>query len=137
MGQGGSLAQNLRQPVAEEDVVAQDQAYGLAADELRPDEEGIRQPARLRLLGIGEAQPPLAPVLQQPAEGGQILRRADDQNVADPGQHQHRERIVDHRLVVDRRSCLPTAHVKGCKRVPRPPARMIPLIAASPSVGRS
>ena len=42
---------------------------------------------------------------------GQVGRRGDDQNLADAGEHQHRQRIIDHRLVVDRHELL--AHGDG------------------------
>ena len=37
---------------------------------------------------------------------GQVTRCADDQDVPDAGQHQHRHGIIDHRLVVDRQQLL-------------------------------
>ncbi len=36
----------------------------------------------------------------------QVMRRRDDQDVPDARQHQHRQRIIDHRLVVDRQQLL-------------------------------
>ena len=56
--------------MAVEDVVAQDQADGLAADEVAADEEGVGQAARIGLLDIGELQPPLAAVPQQGPKAG-------------------------------------------------------------------
>ena len=56
-----------------------------------------------------------------------ILRRRNDQHVPYPRQHQRRQRIIDHRLVIDRQQALLTAWVTGYNRVPDPPARMIPL----------
>ena len=53
--------------------------------------------------------------------------RRDQQDLADARQHQHRQRIVDHRLVVDRQQLLADRRVTGYSRVPEPPARMIPF----------
>src|SRR5690606_25771615 len=43
---------------------------------------------------------------EQRLETGGVVRRGDDENVADTGQHQGAERIVDHRLVIDRQQLL-------------------------------
>src|SRR3712207_8556981 len=43
-------------------------------------------------------------------EARQILRRRDDQDVPDVRQHQRRERVVDHRLVVDRQQLRSEEH---------------------------
>ena len=54
----------------------------------------------------GDRDAPLRAVAQQPLERRQVLRRRDDQDVPDARQHQRRERVVDHRLVVDRQELL-------------------------------
>jgi hypothetical protein len=71
--------------------------------------------------------PQSAAVAQQHFEARRVLRRGNDQHVADAGQHQRAQRVVDHRLVVHRQQLLATASVAGCSRVPEPPARMMPL----------
>jgi hypothetical protein len=76
---GGRRLQGLRETLAVEDVVAQ-------------------QTVRRGLLGVGDRQTPLAAVTEQPAEAGTVLRGGDHQDLPDPGQHQHRQRVVDHRL---------------------------------------
>ena len=45
-------------------------------------------------------------VAEQLAKARQVLRRGDDQDVADAGEHQHRQRVVHHRLVVHRQQLL-------------------------------
>ena len=79
------------------------------------------------------------PIAQQLLEPRLILRRGNDQHLPDPGQHQHREGVVDQRLVVDRQQLLGDAlgnRVQPCPRPapprpapprPAPPARMMPL----------
>ncbi len=86
---------------AVEDVVSQDQAGAIAADELLSDEEGLRQAVRAGLLGIRETDAVVGAVAQQAPEGRQVLRGADDQDVPDARQHQRADGIVHHRLVVD------------------------------------
>jgi len=39
-------------------------------------------------------------------EAGEVVGRRDDQDVADAGQHQHRQGVVHHRLVVHRQQLL-------------------------------
>ena len=51
----------------------------------------------------------LRAVAEQPLELLGVVRRGDDQDVADAGQHQRRQRVVDHRLVVDRHQLLADA----------------------------
>lgn len=85
-----------------EDVVAEHEADAVVADELLADDKGLRQAVRRGLLGILEAYAIVGAVAQQAPEARQILRRGDDEDVPDPRQHQRADRIVDHRLVVDR-----------------------------------
>src|SRR5690606_11450691 len=73
---------------AVEHVVAEDEADGLAAHELAPEEEGVGEAAGLVLLGEGEAHPPRRAVAEEAAEGGERLRRRDDEDLADAREHQ-------------------------------------------------
>ena len=98
--------QVARQAVAVEDVVAQHERAGLAADELLADGEGLRQAVRARLLGVGEADAVARAVTEQALEVGQVRRRGDDQDVPDARQHEGGQRVVDHGLVVDRQQLL-------------------------------
>ena len=95
-----------RQAVAVEDVVAQHERAGLAADELLADGEGLRQAVRRGLLGVGEVHAEARAVAQQALEVGQVGRRGDDQDVLDARQHERGQRVVDHGLVVDRQQLL-------------------------------
>ena len=98
--------QVARQAVAVEDVVAQHERAGLAADELLADGEGLRQAVRRGLLGVGEVHAEARAVAQQALEVGQVGRRGDDQDVLDARQHERGQRVVDHGLVVDRQQLL-------------------------------
>ena len=66
-----------------------------------PDEKGLGQAPRIGLLGVFQLQAPLRPVPQKTPKQGQVEGRADDQNLPHPRQHQGRERVIDHRLVVN------------------------------------
>ena len=98
--------QVARQAVAVEDVVAEHQRARLAGDELLADGEGLRQAVRTRLLCVGEAHAVARAVPEQALEVGQVGRGGDDQDVPDARQHEGRQRVVDHGLVVDRQQLL-------------------------------
>ena len=98
--------QVARQTVAVEDVVAEHERAGLTIDELLANGEGLGQAVRRGLLRVGEADAEARAVAQQTFEVGQVLRRGDDQDVLDARQHEGRQRVVDHRLVVDRQQLL-------------------------------
>ena len=63
--------------------------------------------------------PHVRAVAEQALIERQMLARRDQQNIADSRQHQHRQRVVDHRLVVDRQQLL----VDGERRRIEPRAR--------------
>ncbi len=98
--------QLTNQPMSIEDVVPEHQAGGRPVEERLADQERLGQATGVRLLGIAQRDPPLRTVAEQRLEPWQIVRRGDDQHLADPRQHQGRQRIVDHRLVVDREELL-------------------------------
>src|SRR5690606_29527192 len=58
-------AQDLRQPVAVEDVVAQHQAARRTAEELAPDQERLRQAVGAGLRRVFDLHPPLRAVAEQ------------------------------------------------------------------------
>src|SRR5262249_15255964 len=58
-----------------------------------------------------------AAVTEQPPEGLLLVGRRDHQDVADTGEHERRQGIVDHRLVVDREKLL--AHGERERMQPR------------------
>ena len=98
--------QVARQAVAVEDVVAEHQGARLTVNELLADGEGLRQAVGARLLGVGEVHAVARAVPEQALEVGQVGRRGDDQDVPDARQHEGRQRVVDHGLVVDRQQLL-------------------------------
>lgn len=83
-------------------LVAQHQTYRIVADELLADQECLRQSVGRGLFGIGEAHAVVRAVAQQAAEGRQVGRCRDDEYVADAGEHQRRQRVINHRFIVDR-----------------------------------
>ena len=113
---------------AVEDVVAEHEGDGVVADEVGADDERLRQAVGAGLHGVRDLDAPLPAVAEQALELVGVLGRGDDEHLADAGHHQRRQRVVDHRLVVDRHELLAMPRVMGCSRVPEPPARMMPFM---------
>ena len=88
--------------MAVEDIVPQHERGGIAAHEVRADMIGLGQPLGFGLHGIGQGHAPFAAVAQKSLKGCRVMGRSDDQDVANARQHQGRQRIIDHRLVIDR-----------------------------------
>lgn len=91
---------------AVEDVVAQDERTALTREELLADQERLRESFRLRLHGVRDGDAPLRTVAEQALEVRIVRRRRDHKDVPDTREHQCRQRIVDHRLIIDRHELL-------------------------------
>lgn len=89
-----------------EDVVAQDEADRVAADERFSQDEGLGQAVRRGLNDVGEANAEFGAVSQQAFEGVLLVGRGDDENVLNARQHKDAQGIVDHRFVVDGKKLL-------------------------------
>ena len=85
----------------------------------RPMMNAWARPSGLRLRGVGEPQAEIRAVAEQPTEGVLIVRRRDDEDVADARQHQRRQRVVHHRLAVDGHQLL----ADGARQREQPRAR--------------
>mgnify|MGYP006314215677 CR=1 FL=1 len=57
--------------------------------------------ARRRLFGVMDVQAQGRTIFEQTLEVRQIVRRGNEQHVADTRQHQGRQRVIHQRLVVD------------------------------------
>ena len=121
VGKHGGTAFLLRCPlqlflqgVAVEDIVPQYQTHTVIADEVFADQKGLRQTIGAGLLRILQIQTPFAAIAQQMLVQVQICRCGNDQDVPDTCLHQGAERVVDHRLVVDRHQLLAD---RNCHRV--------------------
>ena len=94
------------QAVAVEDVVAEDERAGLPSGELLAYHEGLREAVGAGLDGVGQVHAVVRPVAQEALEVREVGGGRDDQDVADAGHHEDGQRVVDHRLVVDRQQLL-------------------------------
>ena len=106
-----AAAEDLRETGAMEDVVAEHEAGGVVADEVAADDEGLGEAVGRGLFGIAEVDAVVAAVAEEALEAGQVVGRGDDEDVADAGEHQGRDGIIYHRLVVDGEELL--AHALG------------------------
>ena len=93
------------------DVVAQHQAHAVVADKLASYDESLRQSVGRGLFGILEPHPEIIAVPKQAPERRQVFRGRYDENLADSRQHQCRDGIIHHRLVIDGQQLL--AHAFG------------------------
>jgi hypothetical protein len=101
-GPGIGRGQRLAKIAAVKKIVAEHEGGGRAGEEVGADEERLGEPVGLGLLGVGKVEAELRAVAEQALEQRQILRGGDDEDLPDAGEHQHRQRVVDHRLVVHR-----------------------------------
>jgi hypothetical protein len=92
--------------VTVEYVVTENESDAIGADKIGAENKGIGQAARMILAGIRNTQAKIGAVAQQALEQRPILRGRDDEDLANAGEHQHRQRIVDHRLVEHRQQLL-------------------------------
>src|SRR6185436_6071086 len=97
-----SALQQQRQLMTVKKVVSQNQRNRIGADELSTYEERLREATWRRLHGVGETHAQARAVAQQLLEPRGILRRGYDEDVANPGEHQRRQGIVDQRFVINR-----------------------------------
>ena len=95
------LPEHARESRSVEDIVAQHQTDRIAADELLADQKRLRQPVGRGLFGVLDAYAVVRAVAQQPPESREVGRRRDHEYLADAGQHQRRNRIINHGLVIN------------------------------------
>ena len=82
-----------------------------------PRMKACARPSGLGCTQYADRRCPTGAVAEQRLEARDVLRRADQQDLADAGQHQRRQRVVDHRLVVHRQQLL--AHRQRRRMQPR------------------
>ena len=84
-----------------EQIVAQDQAGRVPRNEIGAKDEGFRDAARRLLDDVLETDAQVRSIAKKIPEARQILWRRDDENIPNPAQHEGRDGVVNHRLVVD------------------------------------
>ena len=119
--------QHLGQGVPVEDVVAENERDPVRADELGPNDKGVGEAPRPLLNGVSEAQSQIGAIPEQALKEGLVLGGGDDQYVSDPGEHESRQGIVDHRLVEHRQQLLGNDSGHGIEPCSRPTGKYDPL----------
>ena len=94
------------EPVAAEDVVAQDDAERVVADEVAGEPDRVRDAEGAALVAIRQLEAEVPAVAQQLDDVTDALAADDDHDLADPHARERVERVVDHRPVVDRQQVL-------------------------------
>src|SRR5206468_2271506 len=88
-------------------------------DEPSADHERLGESLRPRLHVVHDAEPELTAVAEQALKRRLVFRRRNDEDVPDAGEHQRRERVVNHRLVVDRDELLAESQGQRIEPCPR------------------
>src|SRR6202008_912584 len=83
--------------------VAEDERCTGVADEFGANQESLCNSLRFWLLGVIDLDTKLCAVSQVTAEHRQIFRRRDKKDFAESAQHQGRQWIANHGLVVNRK----------------------------------
>ena len=99
---GGDVGQRR----AAQDVVAEDAAERVVADEVAGQPDGVGDPERARLVAIGQVDAERGAVRQQLDDVADALAADDDHHLADAHPGERLDRVVDHRPVVDRQQVL-------------------------------
>src|SRR5688572_5666909 len=89
-----------------ENIVAERERHRRLADELPADDERLREPFGPWLHGVLDLQSEVTAVTEKPAEAVDVGGRRNEQDVPNPRQHERRQRVIDHRLVVNREELL-------------------------------
>lgn len=108
--------------MAVENVVADDQPAGVVVDEVSADDEGLREASGCDLAAHERWMPHWELITENAPEKRLVRRRRDDQEVPDPREHERRQRVVDHRLVVHREGLHRGDRIEERAGAPRRPA---------------
>ena len=99
---GGDAVERL----AAQDVVAEDAAERVVADEVAGQPDGVGDAQRARLVAVGQVDAEGRAVRQQLDDVAHALATDDDHDLADAHPGERLDRVVDHRPVVDRQQVL-------------------------------
>ena len=103
--------------VPEKQIVTENQAARFAGEKVPADVKGLRDPLGTRLGSIAKRKPEHFSVAKQTSEQTDLIGPRNDENIANSGEHQHGNRIIDHRLVIDRQQVF--VDNKRCRIKPR------------------
>lgn len=113
--------------ILKENIITENQVRMASPDKICCKEKGLRYAFRFFLNDIFKRTSPLTAVSEKLAILPHIVWSRNDGNFTDAGQHEHRQRIINHRLVVDRQKLLADAQRQGGQPCPGTPASKIPF----------
>ena len=94
-------------------VVAKDQGSIEALNEVFAEQKCLSNPLRLRLFKIVKLTAPLTTVLEQFFKKMLLFRRCNNGYFPDASLHQDCQRVINHRLVINRHQLLADASRQG------------------------
>src|SRR5262249_30197214 len=94
--------QQLLKSMTKEKIITKDQCHTIVQNKIPTDQECLCKTFRPWLHGILKVNSPLFAIAEKTLKLGAVFRSRDNEYFADSGKHERRQRIVDHRLVVDR-----------------------------------
>lgn len=95
------------------DIVAKDKRTGVARDKLFAHNEGVGEPSGLVLYCVIEFHAEPGAIAKKLTENTDIARSRNNEHLADPGEHQDRQRVVDHGFVIERQDLLGNGFCDG------------------------
>ena len=96
------IAKQCGETTTIENIITQHQTGAIITDEFFTDDESLCETIRARLLSILKMNAIVRTITKQTFEARQVVGRGDDEDIAYASLHQHADRVIDHRFVVDR-----------------------------------
>ena len=117
-----SLLQMTGQPSTVENIIAQNHSTRFPGNEFFTENKGLSQSIWRRLHLITQMDTITGPISQEPFKIRQIRRRRNNQNIPNPSQHQRRQRIINHGLIIHRQQLLRRHHRQRIQPRPTTPS---------------
>lgn len=107
-GAAGGAFEGFYKIVSVKEIITQDEGGRLAVEEadVLGDVEGLSESVGAGLFSVGKFETEVGAIAEEFFEERQISGRGDDENIADAGEHEDGQRVINHRLVVDRHELL-------------------------------
>ena len=100
-------------------IVAKYHRTGIISNKVLANEKSLRQAIRTRLYCIGQVNAKLRAIAKQFFKARCIIRRRNNQDILNACQHQCRQRIINHRFIINRQqllACYLRQRIKSCAR---------------------
>jgi hypothetical protein len=110
-----------------ENIVPEDEADAVTSYKLPAYDESLCKALGVGLFGIRKTNTKLAAVTEKMGKSREIFRSAYDENIANSRQHEDRQRVVDHGLVIDRQELLAYDFCYGIEPGAGAPGKDYPL----------